>query len=53
MKLEFSWQIFDKHVAIKLRENPSSWSHADSQTDGRTERYYTANSYMSQFWELD
>jgi hypothetical protein len=34
MKLEFSWQIFEKHSTIKFHENPSSgiWVDARPQT---------------------
>ena len=40
MKVEFSWQIFEKYSNIKFRENPSSGSQAVlcGQTYGRTAR---------------
>jgi hypothetical protein len=40
MKLEFSRQIFEKHLNIKFHENPSSGTemfHADGRTDTQTE----------------
>jgi hypothetical protein len=38
MKLEFSRQIFEKYLYIKLYDNPSSGSQvADRLTDGRTD----------------
>jgi hypothetical protein len=55
IKLEFSWQIFEKYPNIKFLENPSSsgsrvvpCGQTDGRTDGRTDRYET-QSRFSQF----
>ena len=40
MKLEFSWQIFEKYSNIKFHENPSGWGelfHADGRTGEETD----------------
>jgi len=47
MKLEFSWQIFEKH--IKFHENPSSGSRVVPL--GRSDRHTEANSRFKQFYE--
>jgi len=54
MKLEFSWQIFEKCSHIKFHEIPSGGSRVVfpggmTDTDRRTDIYYEANSHFSQF----
>jgi len=49
MKLEFSWQIFEKFSNMKFHENPFSGSRV--VPCGRTGRHDVANSHFSQFCE--
>ena len=49
MKLEFSWQIFEKHSNIKFHENPPSESRV--VPCGRTDRHDKANNHFSHFRE--
>ena len=56
MKLEFSWQIFEKFSKIKCREYPSIGSravwYAGRQTENtQTDRHDEANSRFAQFYE--
>jgi len=53
MELEFSRQIFEKHLNIKFHENPSSCSRAATcgRTEGWTYWHDEANSRFSQFHE--
>jgi hypothetical protein len=50
MKLEFSRQIFEKYLNIKLHEYPSSGVVPCGQKDGRTDRHDEANSRFSNFF---
>jgi len=49
--LLFQTDFRKKFSNIKFLENPSSGSHADRQTDIRTDRHDEANSHFSQFFE--
>jgi hypothetical protein len=51
MKLEFSWQIFNKFSNVKFNENPFSGSRVVpfGQTDGQTDKHNEAKSRSSQF----
>jgi hypothetical protein len=57
IKLEISWQIFEKSSDIKFHENPSSGSPAvpcgrtEEWIEGPTDRHDEANRRFSQFWE--
>jgi hypothetical protein len=51
MKLEFSWQIFEKYFSIKFHEiHPveAELFHVDGQMDSHDK----ANSHFSQFWKF-
>jgi len=50
MKLELSWQVFEKYSNIKFHENPSIGSRIPcGRAGGRTDRHDEANSRFSQF----
>ena len=51
VKLEFSWQIFEKVSNIKFNQNPPSGRRAVpcGQTDGQEDRHDKANGRFSQF----
>jgi hypothetical protein len=53
MKIEFSWQIFEKSSNIKFRKNPSSGSRVVpwGRRDSRPDRHDAANSRFWQFCE--
>jgi hypothetical protein len=53
MKLCFSQQVFGKYLNIKFHETLPSGSRVVPcrRTEGRTDRYYDANSHFSRFCE--
>jgi hypothetical protein len=53
MKLEFSWQMFEKSADIKFHETPYSESRGVlcGQTDGRTDGLDETNSRFSHVYE--
>jgi hypothetical protein len=57
MKLEPSWQIFEKYSNIKFRENPSNGNGAVPRQRGggkagaRADRHDEDNKYLSPFCE--